>query len=47
MLFGGVFLNAWEVNTHRAIDKTALTKTGNLDNFMTDAGLDTEEKKRV
>ncbi|MEN8148051.1 MAG: hypothetical protein ABFR02_10605, partial [Campylobacterota bacterium] len=36
-------LNAWEVNTHRAIDKVALNKQASLENFIIDAKLDEYE----
>ena len=35
-----VYANAWEVNTHRAIDKEASSIATNLNTFMDDAKLD-------
>jgi len=34
------YANAWEVNTHRAIDKEASSIATNLNTFMDDAKLD-------
>ena len=38
-------LSAWEVTTHRAIDRTALenAQTQNLKNFITDSGLENKD----
>ena len=35
-------LFAWEVNTHRSIDKTALKSVGNLKAFKSATGIDSE-----
>ena len=38
-----VYANAWEVNTHRAIDREASDIATNLENFMDDARLDRDK----
>jgi hypothetical protein len=35
--------HAWEVNTHRLIERKAINDSVNLEKFMTDAGLDKDE----
>ena len=34
-----VNINAWEVNTHRAINRVAITKTSNLNSFLENSGI--------
>ena len=40
ILLISIRLFAWEVNTHRAIDKTALTNVPNLNTFVSDSKID-------
>ncbi|WP_373033795.1 PKD domain-containing protein [Sulfurovum sp.] len=42
ILLISINLFAWEVNTHRAIDRTALTNTPNLSVFITDVSLENQ-----
>ena len=42
-LFMGSIVNAWEVNTHRLIDRKASKIATNLEQFMNDAGLNRAE----
>ncbi len=42
ILLVSINLFAWEVNTHRAIDKTALENVDNLNAFIFATGIDSE-----
>ena len=42
MILISINLFAWEVNTHRAIDKEALKKVDNLEAFKSATGIDSE-----
>jgi len=35
-----VFVKAWEINTHRAIDQEAIKKSSNLASFIKDSQID-------
>ncbi len=36
-------VNGWEINTHRAIDKSAMEKTPNLTSFIVDSKINDYE----
>jgi len=42
MLLATITASAWEINTHRAIDKLAIEKSANLKRFVDNAGMGNE-----